>query len=600
MGLSRLRLFSGLRFKMVGAFVGVLIPAFLVTGYLTFDQTSRALKRQKQEDELVIAKNIAAQVEEVLTKARKTVETTAELPEIKNNDPEGRLAALTLVIKVTELLDGLILWDLNGRALLTDAAEPDTQRLFPNSALDLFVRPCLGSEGTVVSDVYRSETGEPAVGISAPIRVEGHPVGVLTAGVLLNNHSLGGIEEIRIGKSGYAYLVDALGQIIAHPQQNRLFEDIRQNPPVQELAKKRGPGVTDFINAEGIRVVAAHAPVAGTGWGVVVRQPASESYVYVKKMFSVLGLIFILILCLSVVAGVLLAWLLTRPLADLAEGVRRVTSGNLGTTVPVTTQDELGALGKAFNEMTARLRRMIEEAATAEKRLAHNEKLAAVGQLAAGVAHEINNPLTVISGFAEHLKDNAPLTGKNRAHLEDILRETERCQSLVANLLGFARQAPPHTSLVDVESLVDETIALVLPQANPIGVGFAIQVKTQLPPLNLDRDQMKQVLLNILFNACQAMPRGGQVTITFDSNEAEAIVEIRDTGPGIPPESLHKIFTPFFTTKENGTGLGLALSYAFVERHGGSLRAENPLSGGTCFTIRLPLPLKEDSPVPTP
>lgn len=543
-----------------------------------------------------MAKNIAAQVEEVLTKARKTVEVTAELPEIKDNNPDARRAALTLVIKVTELLDGLILWDLRGRPLITDAAEPDTRRLFPDSAFKRFVQPCLAVNSSVVSDVYRSETGEAAVGISVPVRVDGNAVGVLTAGILLNNHSLGGLEEIRIGKSGYAYLVDGLGQIIVHPQQERLFEDIRQNPPVQELIKTKGPGVTDFVNAEGIRVVAAHSPVGETGWGVVVRQPASESYVYVEKLFHILVGIFIITLGISAIAAVLLAWKIGHPVADLSRGVRRVAAGDLNAIVPITTKDELGDLAKAFNEMTSRLRRHMEEAAATERHLAHNEKLAAVGQLAAGIAHEIYNPLNVISGFAEHLRDNAPPTDKSCGPLEDILRETDRCRALVSNLLGFARQTSPKTSLVDLGTLVAETIDLVLPRAKPLNIVLQKTIEPNMPSIEVDRDQIKQVLLNLLFNACQAMPQGGKIDITL-ANESEmcAVLTVRDSGPGFSQENLNKIFTPFFTTKENGTGLGLALSYAMVERHGGVLCAENDPAGGALFTLRLPLTKKEEA-----
>lgn len=580
----------GLQFKIAGAFILIILPTLFATGYLTYDQTSRALKRQKQEDELVMAKNIAAQVEAVLSKARKTVEITAELPEIIKANPETRRSELTLVIKVTELLDGLILWDLKGNPLVTDLADPDTNRLFPVSALERFVRPCLTANGSVVSDVYRSETGDAAVGISVPVRANGIPVGVLTAGILLNNHSLAGVEEVRIGKSGYAYLVDGQGQVIVHPQSERLFEDIRQNPPVQQFRETKGAGVTDFVNTEGVRVVAAYAPVEGTSWGVIVRQPASESYVYVEKMFHVLVGIFFATLALSGGVGVFVAWRIGRPVANLAEGVHRVAAGDLSATVPITTRDELGDLAKSFNEMTLRLRKQIDQAAETERHLAHNEKLAAVGQLAAGIAHEIYNPLNIISGFAEYLKGHTIVTEKSRGPLEDILRETDRCRALVANLLDFSRQSPPRKSREDFGVLVEKTLELVTPRAMPLKISIGLTMASPLPPVQADRDQIKQALLNLFFNACQAMPSGGKIDVAVEKESDEFLrLTVRDTGPGFFPDHIGKLFTPFFTTKENGTGLGLALSYAIVERHGGTLRAENHPEGGALLTLRLPV-----------
>lgn len=535
-----------------------------------------------------MAKNIAAQVEEVLAKVQKTVEATASLSSVKGENLPRLRATLTLVIQVTELLDGLIFYDTAGRPLVTDGADPDTRRLFTESAYDRFVQPCLRENTTVVSDVYRSSTGEAAVGISAPVFREGRLVGVLTAGVLLQNHSLGGMEEIRIGKSGYAYLVDGVGQIIAHPQVDRLFEDIRQNPPVQELLKTRSAGVTDFRNADGIRVVAAHAPVGRSGWGVVVRQPASETYAEVRRLFGIFWAIVAIVLTLSLVAGWALAWHLGQPLARLNEGVQRLSKGDLMVTVPVESEDELGALTRAFNAMARDLRRRIEESATVERRMARNDKLAAVGQLAAGVAHEINNPLNVIVGFAEHLRDTSPDNEKMRGPLEEILRETERCRALVRNLVNFARPSEARPGPVDLPALVEESLSLIAPQAKSRGVQFNFIRSVAVPLAHADRDQTKQVLLNLLLNAGQSMPREGIVDIAVAEVGNAIETTVRDRGPGFTPEGLLKVFTPFYTTKEEGTGLGLAVSHALVSRQGGVLRAENHPEGGALLTLRLP------------
>lgn len=582
--------FFSLRIKIVGTLFLAILPAFLGSWLLTSRQASLALKRQKQQDELVIARNIAAQMEDVLAKARQTVEALAGLPDIRGMDANVQKDGMTLVTQVTELIDGFIAWDLKGRVIATDGAQPDTRRLIPSDPGQLFLKPALASGAAAFSDVYRSRTGDLAVAISVPIRSEGGAVtGVLTGGILLDNHTVGGIEEIRVGKSGYAYVVDGKGQVIVHPQRERLMQDLSLNPPVQEVLESRKEGVTEFTNADGVEVLAAYAPIKTTGWGVVVRQPTSESYAYVARMHDILLSIFVMGSCLALLIGVWLAWRVGQPLHDLAKGVRLVTEGDLSAAVPVQTRDELGELARAFNGMTARLKRHMEETASTERRLARSEKLAAVGQLAAGIAHEIYNPLNIIGGFAEFLLEKTPEGDPRRSALEDIGRETERCRKLVADLLGFARERSPQVKETDLNALAAEAVDLAGPQARPRKVKVRLTTDERLPRMEADPDQIKQVLLNLILNACQAMPEGGTATVETRLEGGRAVLSVKDTGPGLAPESMSRLFTPFFTTKEDGTGLGLALSYAIVERHGGELRADNDPQGGARFTVRLPI-----------
>jgi two-component system NtrC family sensor kinase len=426
--------------------------------------------------------------------------------------------------------------------------------------------------------------------ISIPIRSEtGGVAGVLSGGMLLKRHSLGGIEEIRIGKSGYAYIVESGGQVVAHPQRGHLLENFSLRPPVKELLAHHREGVIEFVNDEGIRVLAAYAPIREARLGVIVLQPASESYAHIQNMFDVLLFIFALSLGLAILVALSLAWRMGRPVRDLARGVRRVAEGDLDAVVPVQTRDEMGDLARDFNSMTGRLKKYVESAALAEHRLARSEKLAAVGQLAAGIAHEIYNPLNIIGGFAEFLSAKTPADDPRRSALEDIGRETDRCRRLVADLLGFARERPPQMKPTDLNALAAEAVELAGARARPGGVNVIFHPDGNLPLIETDQDQIMQVLMNLLLNACQALPNGGEVGVETRLDEDRAVLSVRDTGAGLSPENMAKIFTPFFTTKENGTGLGLALSYAVVERHGGELRAENDPRGGARFTMSLPI-----------
>jgi signal transduction histidine kinase len=232
-----------------------------------------------------------------------------------------------------------------------------------------------------------------------------------------------------------------------------------------------------------------------------------------------------------------------------------------------------------------------------QAQLIQSAKLAAVGELAAGVAHEINNPLTSIIGFTRLLLDDLPPDHEMRADLEIIDREAARTRRIVQSLLDFARTSEPLLAPVDLNTLVDEAIMLVCTRTVLARVSMEKNLSS-LPSVMLDTNQMKQVLVNLLNNAVQAMPGGGNLTVVTRLTEREiegvshpmAAVEIRDSGVGIPAENLGRIFDPFFTTKEvgQGTGLGLSVSYSIVEKHNGRIEVESVPGRGSIFSVLLP------------
>jgi two-component system, NtrC family, sensor kinase len=309
-----------------------------------------------------------------------------------------------------------------------------------------------------------------------------------------------------------------------------------------------------------------------------------------------------------------------RPVAALVEGTRRVARDQLDLEIRTDSRGELGLLAASFNDMTRSLRRLagelhqvmesleakVEER-TAELRTAHEqlvrtEKLSALGKLSASIAHEINNPLAGILTFAKlmirTLEQGPPDDAGRKVLVKNLAlvqRETERCSAIVRNLLDFARERPLSLAEVSVNQVVEESISLIAHQVAMLGVVLEKDL-ARVPPVEADFGQLRQACVNIAMNACEAMGKGGRLTIATRPVPDQGAVEITltDTGPGIPPEILRKIFDPFFTTKERGTGLGLSVVYGIVERHKGKVEVQSEIGKGTRFIIRLPARVGRD------
>jgi two-component system NtrC family sensor kinase len=303
-----------------------------------------------------------------------------------------------------------------------------------------------------------------------------------------------------------------------------------------------------------------------------------------------------------------------RPVAALVQATRRVARDQLELEVPVTWSGELGILAASFNEMTRSLRATVKERdglmhglekqvedrtaalRAAQDQLVRSERLSSLGKLSASIAHEINNPLAGILTFAKlivrTLEQGPPDDAARKAvikHLHLVERETERCSSIVRNLLDFARERPLALKDTNVHGVLDEAVQLLANQIQIQGVTLERRLGP-VPLVDGDFGQLRQACVNVMMNACEAMPRGGRLFIETALVEGGRWVEIafQDTGPGIPPDHLSRIFDPFFTTKEKGTGLGLSVVYGIVERHGGKVELTTEVGKGTRVMLRLP------------
>jgi two-component system NtrC family sensor kinase len=307
------------------------------------------------------------------------------------------------------------------------------------------------------------------------------------------------------------------------------------------------------------------------------------------------GITVSVIICLAFTNSIM------RPINSLLLATRGLADGNIEQRVQLSNSpEEIAALGEAFNYMVSTVKERDEQLRQqAQEEIMKSERLAMVGQLAAGVAHEINNPLGGILLFSRLLLQKAPSEGIMRDNLERIEKDAKRCQSIVQGLLDFARQREPKVEILELNGVLEKTVDLFESQPLFHNIEIVKQYQPDLPVISADLAQIQQVFVNIIMNASDAMEGKGVLTIGTRSIDINDYVEISftDTGNGIPPDELERIFEPFFTTKGvgHGTGLGLSISYGIVQRHGGTIKVSSRVGEGSTFVVILPKNKREEA-----
>lgn len=314
---------------------------------------------------------------------------------------------------------------------------------------------------------------------------------------------------------------------------------------------------------------------------------------------------------ISVLLCTILWNLVSTPVSLLKEGMDRVAGGELDYHLDINTKDEIGDLARAFNSMTTDLKKtkdeLVEWGNTLEKKvkekteaihraqdqLIHSEKLASLGRMAAGVAHEINSPLTGIVTFGHLLLKKFPEGSEEREDIEVIIEQANRCSNIIKGLLGFARATAAEKAPANINDVLDRSLNIVRHKADFFNIKLTTEFEPALWLVKADPSQLQQVFLNMIMNAADAMEGKGSLTITTRNiSEGGDLVEVefRDTGTGISDEDLEKIFEPFFTTKPvgKGTGLGLAVSHGIIQDHGGTITIKTKLGQGSSFIVRFP------------
>ncbi|MCX6133888.1 MAG: cache domain-containing protein [Ignavibacteriales bacterium] len=475
----------------------------------------------------------------------------------------------------------------------------------------------------------RQETSGMMLASAVPVFDDNdHFLGAIIGGVLLNrNFEI--VDKIKeIVHEGQIYQGKEIGTATIFQGDLRISTNVRNADGSRALGTLVSSEVYDAVLREGKRwvgeafvvnatYITAYEPIRdlmgniiGMLYVGVLKQPFDD--VLQRTLVTFLGIAFLGII-LIVLASIFLARRISRPLRQLEEISKQIAEGDYKHDFTAKGPSEIEHLGRSLNVMSRQLeteKRELEEwGATLEKKVAErademkkinsqlfrSEKLASLGKLAAGVAHEINNPLTGILTNSSLLLEDLPADDPRREDVEVMVHETIRCREIVKRLLDFARQTKPQTRLASINTLIENIILLVRNQASFRNILIEKNLHGDMPDIHVDPDQIQQVFVNIILNAAEAMTKGGVLTIssTMSPQRDSLIVSIADTGPGISEEVRELIFDPFYTTKEHGTGLGLSISYGIVEQHGGTITVESTIGKGSVFVIQLPVQTSE-------
>ncbi|MGA2624278.1 MAG: cache domain-containing protein [Bacteroidota bacterium] len=448
--------------------------------------------------------------------------------------------------------------------------------------------------------------------------------GVMLGGILLNRNFeiVDKIKEIVHEKE--IYKGREIGTATIFQNDLRISTNVKNQDGTRAITTLVSEEVYDAVLNRGERFVgdafvvnawyiAAYEPIRdvdntiiGILYVGVLKQPFDD--VLRNTLITFLGIALGGII-LIVLVSIQLAKRISRPLKKLEETANKIADGEYRHDFTVHAPSEIehlaSSLSKMAKDLEAEKRELEEWGSTLEKKVEQrteeikkihsqmfrSEKLASLGKLAAGVAHEINNPLTGILTNSSLLLEDLAADDPRREDVEVMVKETIRCREIVKRLLDFAKQSKPQKKLTDINSLIENIVLLVRNQTSFRNIRIDKDLTADIPGIQADADQVQQVFINIVLNAAEAMTKGGMLTITSRLSRSKDFIEIifKDNGPGIPESVKEKIFDPFFTTKEHGTGLGLSISYGIIEQHGGTISVESTPGEGSVFTIELPI-----------
>jgi len=564
--------------------LAALVPT-LVVGVLAILRARHDVEDEVQRGALAHIRALGAALDGTLQDARRTVELASSQWADAPEDARATQLLLARLRRDVPIVQSLSILDPDGNSLYGDPVPPGVD---------------IGSHsfGGYIGDAVFVD-GRPTVHLVVQARGRtGELMGVFVASLdLAFVHDV--IAAARLGPGARVLVVDGRGELVATSEPTP--SSVTKGNPVVD--KALASSVEGTLSAGGwvsaYRNLSSYQSLRGVRWAIIHEQPEAQAYALARRTTRDTILIGVIALALALGLGAFFATRLTRPLADLARRADAIAAGHATEGPPIRGPGEIGVLARQVDDMAKRIAERAELAAA----LARGDRLASVGVMSAQVAHEINNPLTTVLGYAKLLLEDKPEGHPDRNALELIADEAERMKKIIGSLLEYARAPRPSEPGVvaltagvpgtsDPATVVRHVGALVAPQLKKAGAKLVTDVEASTP-IAIEAHALQQVLVNLVQNAAQAMTTGGTITVTARPapGKIATVISVADDGPGIPTKDRAKVFDPFFTTKApgTGTGLGLAVCKHLVATAGGSIDVgEGPNGRGAEFRVVIP------------
>lgn len=625
-GMKNINFFRGLGFRIAFyVFVVGLLP--LLFGILFFFKSAEYLIQDKACKNLgLLAKTTTEEIYRFMESCVTDMRILSESEEMMNSDipVDKKLLNMKKIQDYYKRFEDITLVDVKGHVITSTTynyrGEWKSKKWFQEAIYGrVFV-----SDAHIILDPYKI-----VIAIAIPLADETGKIQAAIIGQLNMERIWEIVDKIRIGSTGFVSIVNEQNCFIAHPDKRNIFQ-------YAAFDRSKQSGTVPSAVAYGDTLIYSKEEYSGKldyefpKWQVVVAQKKMDTLSDISRLKHNIVYIFMISLILIIVISVLVSRGIVRPIRTLIHGMARVASGDLNYEVDMKRKDEIGLLGSSFNDMIMHLdqaRREIqsktmalqdafqeihelnitleEKVNTRTRELKEKQfqliqavKLATIGQLGAGVAHEINNPLTGILGYAQFVLERLSKSGlKNEdvntfvRYLQYIENGASRCKQIVQSLLRFARRSNENFEAVDVNTVIMDTLFLIERQLLENKVVVSKNFTDDIDLIDGNAIQLQQVFTNIIINAQQAMPNGGQLSIITRRKDDTVEIEFKDTGCGIAEEHMERIFEPFFTTKMDwkGTGLGLSICYDIIRTHKGNILVNSTPGKGAVFTVILPV-----------